>query len=389
MNTTCDVLVVGGGVAGVPAAVAAARAGAHTVLVEREAFLGGSGVTALHRYICGLYLNGPEEPGETLNPGLVREVITLLGRLAPSSRPLQMGRVWGFPFVPVHFLSVYEGLAKGEANLTRLASATLEAVQRNANRIASVTVRTPDGMLQITPRSVIDASGSGIAIRLSGAPYQLTPEPERQLSACTLHLEGIEGERGLLAVKIPWQFGHLPAAESAGLPPFAGFAIGHGENDGFFKFSIPHELACLGEEAVRQSLARVHAVLSAHLPELRHSRIVDRSHIMEREGIRLEGEWELDESSVLHARKFANGVVRNAWPIESWEPGSNGPHYAYPPDGDYYDIPRRCLRSREVTNLFAAGRCISVSSKALTSTRPMGTCIALGEAAGKLAAIFR
>lgn len=103
----------------------------------------------------------------------------------------------------------------------------------------------------------------------------------------------------------------------------------------------------------------------------------------------LAGEWELDEATVLQARKFPNGVARNAWPIEFWDARGAGPFYAYPPDGDYYEIPRRCLRSGAVTNLFATGCCISASERALASTRTMGTSIALGEAAGKLAALHR
>jgi len=390
MNSTCDVLVAGGGVAGLPAAVAASRAGARTLLVERERFLGGTGVTALHRYICGLYLNGPSEPSATLNPGLAREVVARLRTLAPASRPLQMDRSWGFPFEPAHLRAVYENLAEGEANLVRLTSSSVKAVEcAEGGGIASVTVQTPEGEQHFTPRAVIDATGSGAVIRLSGAPFALASEPERQPGGCTLHLAGIEGDRQLLAMKIAWQLGRLPAAEAVGLPPFAGFAAGCGEHEGLCKFSLSPELALLGKGAIQQRLDRVHALLAERLPELRQSRVVGHFHLIEREGIRLAGEWELDESSILKGRKFPNGVVRNAWPIEYWEPDVSGPLYAYPPDGDYYEIPRRCLRSSTVPNLFATGRCISATRKALSSTRPMGTCIALGEAAGKLAAIHR
>jgi len=390
MNSPCDVLVAGGGVAGLPAAVAASRAGARTVLIERESFLGGSGVTALHRYLCGLYLNGTDEPKETLNTGLTREIVTRLRALSPSSHPLLlMGRAWGLPFEPNHLRAVYERLAEWESNLTLITSSTVETVQCSGNRITDVTVRTAESEEHITPRAVIDATGSGAVIRLAGAPFQTTPESECQPGACTLHLEGIEGDRQLLAIKIAWQLGRLPLLERSGLPPFAGFAAGCSEHEGFCKFSIPPELARMGEEAIQQRLARVHALLAERLPELRESRITGRTRVMERENIRMEGEWELDEDAILHGRKFPSGVVRNAWPIEFWEPGHPSPLYTYPPDGDYYEIPRRCLRSRTITNLFAAGRCISASSKALASTRPMGTCIALGEAAGKLAAIYR
>ncbi|MCX6966529.1 MAG: FAD-dependent oxidoreductase [Verrucomicrobia bacterium] len=390
MNSTCDVLVAGGGVAGVPAAVAACRAGARTVLVERENFLGGMGVTALHRYICGLYLNSEAEPSATLNPGLPREVVARLRALSPASHPLPMGRGWGFPFEPAHLRAVYERLAQGEANLIRLLSSTVQAVERNPEgSIVRVTVQSPEGEHVFSPRAVIDATGSGAVLRLAGAPIAPASEPGRQPGGCTLHLAGINGDRQMLAIKIAWQLGRLPPAEAVGLPPFGGFTADGGEGEGFCKFTLSPEFAQQGKEAIQKCLDRMHALLASKIPELAHSRIVGRFHLIESDGVRLAGDWELDESSILTGRKFPNSVVRNAWPVESWEAGGSSPLYAYPPEGDYYEIPRRCLNSRAVPNLFATGRCISATQKAVSSTRPMGTCIALGEAAGKLAAIYR
>ena len=390
MNSTCDVLVAGGGVAGLPAAVAAARAGARTVLVEREHVLGGTGVTALHRYICGLYVNGPTEPTATLNTGLAREVVAGLRALSPTSRPLQMGRSWGFPFEPAHLRAVYENLAKGQPLLTRLTSSTVQAVERgDQGRIVRVTVQTPEGERLYTPCAVIDATGSGAVIRLAEAPCAPAPEPERQPIGCTLHLADIAGERSLLALKIARQLGSLRAAQAVELPAFGGFVAGSDTGEGFCKFSLSPELAPQSQQAIQQRLDQVHALLAAQLPELACSRIVGCFHLIERDSVRLVGEWELDEASILQGRKFPNGVVRNAWPVESWELGGGGPRYAYPPEGDYYEIPRRCLHSSAVANLFATGRCLSASNRALSSTRPMGTSIALGEAAGKLAAIHR
>ena len=388
MSISCDILVAGGGVAGVPAAVAAARTGARVVLVERDDFLGGTGVTALHRYICGLYVNGPEAPTETLNAGLVREIIERLKVISPASHPLQMGRVWGFPFEPAQFREVFEELAQAEPKLTVLMPASVEAAQCTGQRIESVTVQTSKGTEIITPRAVIDATGSGTLIRLSGAPFNSAPEPERQLAGCTVHLDGITGDRQLLGIKIAWRLSRLPATETALLPPFAGFAAGSGSHDGFCKFSISPELAKLGCDVVTDRLARLHALLAAHLPELANSRIVAHSGPLEREGIRLAGIWELDERAILEGRKFKDGIARNAWPIEFWGQSDSVPHYAYPPEDDYYEIPSRCLRSGSISNLFAAGRCISASNRALASTRVMGTCMALGEAAGTLSTLF-
>lgn len=388
-SPTCDVLVAGGGVAGIPAAVAAARAGARTILVERESFLGGTGVTALHRYLCGLYVNGPREPRETLNPGLSREIADRLRRISPASRPLQMDRSWGIPFEPCQFRRVYETLAGEQAGLTRL-TGTVEAVTCDGGRIAEVTVQTlEEEKVRIRPRAVIDATGTGAVIRLSGAPSRPTPVPKQTLHGFTMHLEGIEGDRQLLPIKIAWQLGRLPSSETAGLPFFGGFAPGCGERDGYCRFNFSLERAEESEAAVRVALERVRELLAAHLPELRASRIVRHFRAFEPGGVRLAGEWELDEATILQARKFPNSVARNAWPVEFWHASGGGPFYAYPPDDDYYEIPRRCLYSRSVANLFAAGRCISVTDSASASIRTMGISIALGEAAGKLAAIFR
>ena len=86
MNTPCDILVAGGGVSGTAAALASARSGARTILIEKESFLGGTGYAGLLQYICGLYLNGGSFPAETLNPGIVREIVGLLNKLSPQKK---------------------------------------------------------------------------------------------------------------------------------------------------------------------------------------------------------------------------------------------------------------------------------------------------------------
>ena len=382
MNPACDILVAGGGVAGVPAAVAASRAGARVVLVEKSDALGGAGVAGLHRHICGLYLNGPGKPAETLNAGLTREIVSGLKARSPSSHLLQMGRVWVLPFESVHLRAVYESLARAEPNLTVLFSSTVEAVACDGKHISSVNIRTPDAAAEIRPAAVVDATGSGEIIRLSGAPFELAPMAERQIGGCTIHLAGIAGDREFLGVKIARVLSSLPDAETRDLPRFAAFAIGPAADDGFCKFSLPPASDTPDNDSLAERLGRLHALLAARLPELARSRILARSPRMEREGLRLGGQWELDESSLLAARKFPDGVARSAWPMEFWGPSDAAPRYAYPPDGDYADIPRRCLRARGMANLFTCGRCLSASSRALASIRVMGTCMASGEAAG-------
>ena len=126
--------------------------------------------------------------------------------------------------------------------------------------------------------------------------------------------------------------------------------------------------------------------LKGDIPAFQEARIMELSpDILEREGPRLKGLYTLTAEDVLAARKFPDGVVKNAWPIELWDQRS-GPCYQYLPAGECYEIPGRCLQAEAADNLFCAGRCLSVSHEALGSVRVMGACFALGEAAGNMAA---
>jgi hypothetical protein len=105
-----------------------------------------------------------------------------------------------------------------------------------------------------------------------------------------------------------------------------------------------------------------------------------------RESRRIAGVARLERADVLGARKRADGVARAAWPIELWEAGADGARYEYLPDDDWYDVPRGCLEHATCPNLLAAGRCMSATHEAMGSARVIGTCLAVGEAAGRLAA---
>jgi hypothetical protein len=131
---------------------------------------------------------------------------------------------------------------------------------------------------------------------------------------------------------------------------------------------------------------RVHRYLREVLPELRSSRLVERSpRVVEREGQRIVGGYTLTEEDVLSARKFPDGAVKSAWPIELWSQ-ERGLRFKYLPDGEHYEIPLRCLKVAAIENAWAAGRCISATHLAHASTRAMGTCLSLGETAGGEAA---
>ena len=389
MSTSCDVLVVGAGVAGAAAAVAAARGGARTILVEKERYLGGTGFAGRFQHICGLYLNTEATPEDTLNPGLAREITARLRSAAPGNMIKKIGQVYVQPYQYDDLQSVLTSLCYGESTIATLRGHEAVAVVMDEGEVRSVAIQGIHGRQDISPKMVIDCSGSGSVAALAGATFELTPEGERQLAGFVVHVKGLKDVDGNLSLKVPY---YLAQAVKLGLFPnvtrFTTFTPGDAADEGYCKMSIAATDAAMAEEKARVDAESVVRYLASVLPAFEDSYVAGTSlKVLEREGRRIKGPYTLTKEDVLAARKFPDGVVKNAWPIELWDP-EKGTVYKYVPRGEYYEIPFRCLMVDGITNLLTAGRCISVTHEALGSTRVMGTCMALGEQAGKAAAYW-
>jgi hypothetical protein len=386
MRVSSDVLVIGGGVSGVAAAVAAARQGMRTCLVEKEDSLGGIGYFGLLRHICGLYLNGDQTPVETLNRGLAGEMVAALHTLSPDKTVKKIGRVYVLPYSGEDLRSVFDSLCHAESNLQLCVNTNVVSVRKSGEKIAGLTVARAGAESEIVPGVVIDCSGSGEVSVMAGADFEVSPQKKLQLAAYVMHLRGLRDFDESLRLKVPWCLAE--AVKKRVLPPELRFSVlvpGDSPDEGFLKVSVSVSEDFEDRQKAIEDALSVHRYLKERLGAFRDSFIVGTSRgIMEREGRRLRGEYTLTEEDVLSARKFSDGIVRNSWPIELWEK-DKGTVYRYVKKGDYYEIPLGCLQVRGFENLLCAGRCISVSHEALGSTRVMGTCISLGEQAGRAA----
>jgi hypothetical protein len=382
MKFQCDVLVVGGGVAGVPAAVASARAGADTLLVEKRAFPGGIGVAGLHRTLCGLYPLGgvgvPASRASLVNGGLVREICERLAILSPARRPIRLGKVEVLPYLPDQLRTVYMDLIQAEKRLRVLFGTEIQGARLEVGRIQSVMAGEAG---EIHAERVIDCSGDGVIIGCHPSLYESVPAAGRQLAGLVLQFAGMAGTDDILPIKVPYAV--RQGVESGALPSWlrvTTFSPGEGRDEGDCKVSVPSGTT---DQEAGQAVSRLHDYLREVLPAFRSARIVNRSpEVLEREGLRLKGCYTLTEADILASRRFPDAVARSAWPIELWDP-ERGPTYRYPESGGVCDIPLRCLKAAASSNLFCAGRCISATHEALAATRVMGTCMALGEAAGR------
>ena len=389
INNSCQVLIVGGGVSGAAAAVAAARCGMQTVLVERDSFLGGAGYSGLHQYICGLYLNGEAIPGETLNKGIVREIVGLLNKLSPQRTIKKIGQVYVLPYSGEDLASAFSSLCGNEKNIKVFFNASAAEVKKKGRTITEVVFYQSGIMHRINPGILIDCTGSGDVSAMAGAGFELSPSGKRQLAGFTVRLKGLKDSSEILSIKVPY---YLSQAANKKLLPaylrFTVFSVGETAGVGFCKINIGGPDSARREQTVRKDALEMIKYLAKKLPSFKDAYIAETSlRVMEREGRRVCGEYTLTEDDVLNAGKFDDGVVKNSWPMEIWDK-KKGTIYKYVKSGDYYEIPFRCLKARGIHNLLLAGRCISVTRGALGSTRVMGTCISLGEEAGKAAAYY-
>lgn len=384
---SCDVLVIGGGIAGTAAAVAAARSGVRTVLIEKESYLGGTAYAGMFQYLCGLYLNGATFPTETLNGGLAREMTALLQRGSPEPAIRKIGQVYVLAYTAGGLQSVLCALCAAERNLSVWRMSVATAVETAAGTIAAVCLDGPEGRQTIHAAMIIDCSGDGAVAAMAGAQFALASPEERQLAGYVVHLQGLKDLRESLSLEVPYLL--ALGVRQGKLPPllrFTTFSRAAAPAEGYCKMSLDGEDGCEREERAKKDAAAMLAYLAGAIPAFKDATIAGASlKVLDREGRRVCGAYTLGKEDVLAARKFADGLVRNAWPIELWD-RSRGTVYNYVPRGDYYEIPFRCLTVQGFSNLLTAGRCISVSHAALGSTRVIGTCLALGERAGQAAA---
>ena len=365
---SCDIVVVGAGLSGLAAAIAASEKGAKTVLLEQNNFLGGTVITGMHRYLCGLYNS---TISKTINDGIAAKLISKLRSLSSENKPLRQGKVYVFSFRRKDLSKALCALIKNKKNLKVILERRACSVKKDNGQIIAVQAKGKKRVITIKPKVVIDASGEGAVIKLSGAKYRISPVNRRQLAGFSFRLKGLKAVNEFLSIKVPYYI------------KFATFASFKNRNEGLIRLNIP---VSRDTAELRKQARKVLFCLRKVLPEFKDAYIVEFSpYIVEREGICLRGEYTLTLGDVLRGRRFRDGVVKNSWPIEIWDQ-KKGPQYRYLEPGQYYEIPLRCLKSKNIKNLLACGRCISVTHEALGSTRVAGTCIALGEQAG-LAAV--
>jgi len=392
---SADVVILGAGSAGCAAAIAAARNGADTLLVERYGFLGGTSTMVLDTFY-GFYIPGND--ARRVVGGIPWEVVERLRRYGMVvERPSSYGAGQAVTYDPPTLQVVWEQAAMEAGVRLRLHTYCID-VQREGERITGIVVGGKSGMGIVTGKVFVDTSGDADLCYRAGAPFQSAGEdgPAQSLTT-TFRLGNVDEERALKVKRadlvqlmkeanLSGEY-RLPREEgSVHRTPLRGVVATNMTRVAYVDGTDPVELTKAEVEGRKQAMEYVR-FLRERIPGYEQAYLINFStQIGIRETRRVNGDYRLTREDVLSARHFTDAIAQCGAPIEDHHPGSDT-RWEYLPAGATYDIPFRSLIPQTIANVLTAGRCLSATHDAHASVRSMGQCMAMGQAAGTAAAL--
>lgn len=386
-----DVLVCGGGCAGSAAALAAARSGAKTLLVEKAPFAGGIITSVGLPYFDGI---AHIDTKRIVVRGLALELLSKSGVCAPDAQTVAKHN----PTIPNTFefkLLLDRMFQEQKPRLSVLFNSFVCEARSRGGRIESVTVANKDGLVTIRPKTVIDCTGDADVAAWAGAPFEQNVE----VQPLTLHFrinnvaaDATVGSACRSALKAAQERGDLPYYYGPGVM----FLFGKNEVyvHGVRVPANPTDAADLSR-AEMQGRADAHAMFRAwkqDVPAFRDAYFMEAyPWIGVRESRRILGQHVLSEDDLMKARRFDDAIATGCWYLDlhpnKTVAGSANDFDPKKVQPEPYDIPYRSLLPQKIENLLVAGRCHSATRGAHASTRVTVTAMAMGEAAGVAAAI--
>ncbi len=385
-----DVAVVGGGSAGTAAAIAAARCGARTVLIEKGPCLGGAATLRNVLTYCGLYTL-EDRPRQAVK-GVAEEVMDGLRRLGAVTGPQRHRGVF-VVFDPEAVKLVLDSLS-AEASVQVMFNAFVCGATRVDGRIAGLRWQDHGGEHELRARAFVDASGEGDLAAFAGAATRYGNDGAVNLGTLATRFGGVPRDVTVSAAEIT---AAVRAARAAGRGPFSK------ESSVVTRLPLSGDIVCnLASEdydprdvlshsaAERRGRQQAWAYLDVirSLPGCANAYLASTGEFGTRESRHIEAVHRLAWSDVVERRSVPDGIALGAWGVEWHERATLQSGFDHVPDRLAYEIPLRCLMSRDTENLFAAGRVVDADRQAGASLRVMGTAFATGQAAGVAAAML-
>ncbi len=420
-----DVVVVGGGVSGAVSAIAAARLGARTLLVEEHGFLGGS-LTSMG---VGPMMSFHNKAGRQVVEGIADEIIRRLVSRGASPGHIPDTTTYCSTVTPFDSeeLKIELETMLAEAGGEILYHTQLAAVEREGERVARVVVCNKGGLVALSARVFVDATGDGDLAARAGAPFVSGRERDGLAQPMTMNLKLANVDTAAIrayALTHPddflWEHGVETGKQRLATSPrisLAGFlgawraAREAGEVDVprdqvlFFETAVPgvvivNTSRIQGLDATdpfqlsraeilgRRQCAQIFQFLRTRCVGFEHAvRMDTAAKIGVRESRHVEGLYRLSAEDLLHERPFPDAIALGGYPIDIHSPSGEKTNTSHVAGALAYQIPLRSLLVARPENLVVVGRCISATHEAAAAFRVTPIAMAIGQAGGVVAAL--
>ena len=401
-----DLLVCGGGAAGVAAAVTAARQGLRVTLVERYGFCGGGAVAGMSGTVCGLYAATEDRsaPPEQVVFGFADEFVRLLDCKGGLTPPVRYGKTYTRVHDPLMWREVADHLLR-ESGVHVLFHTVFVGALLDGDRVEGVVAWSKQGPIELRARITIDASGDADLVAMAGFPSFVGDRGRVQNPTMIFRICGVDTARFLATYGtdtiMPETVSELLRSKN-----------GHGytlprAKIWLFTTTRPNELLCNCTRVVgadgrelntlfardftdaevegRRQVREYARFFRDHLAGCERSYVVDTgTQVGVRQTRQVQGVATLANADILSGRKFSDAIARSPWPIEL-HTGAK-PRVEWLLD-DWYEIPFGCFVPQRGESLLIAGRCLSAEHEAVASARVTAQCFSYGHAIGHAAAM--
>jgi hypothetical protein len=419
-----DVIVLGGGTAGMIAATASARNGAQTLLVERDGYLGGTATWGIP--FLGFFSgNGTKVVG-----GLPQELVDRMVERGGSMGHAR-GGTWStgekkidYEFSLTPYDPEYLKMASQEmvldAGVHLMFQSVLCDVQMDGSKVRSIDVMTVEGKKSLEAKIFIDCTGDAMLTWMAGCPTEMRGRGTMQNVSHIIRLANVDvdrmvqclqGDAQIKGIK-DWHIrlvrgrlvdsyeeGYVHVAGKAqlwdDLAPLTFTGVRWRKDEMSFNITRTTNIDPTNAEDItkaeiseRRNVDSVVKAFRENIPGFEKAYLTFSSvRVGIREGRRIKGLYTLTEEDVINQGEFEDGIARGAYPIDIHDPKGGNTQFTFIKEGGSYALPYRCLIPQKSENLMVAGRCASSTGKALGSVRLMACCMAQGQAAGTAAAI--
>jgi hypothetical protein len=395
-----DVCVIGGGAAGLSAAVGAARTGLSVLLIEKYGFCGGATVAGLSGTICGLFSSGNNP--EQIVFGFADEFAAKLKEKNGAKEPVKFGRTKLIPHDSFVWKETADRFLSEENIKVLYHSNFIKAFTDDSGKVEALLIRGMEGEFVIKPGYVIDASGDAEVVHSINGKTNLGNNGIVQTPTMIFRLGNIniseflkiDPEEINAAVRLADNSGEykLPRHHVYIFPMPNGNEVLCNMTrityaDGRIPIGISSEDMTFAEMEGRKQAREYAEFLKNKFFAFSKSYIVETgTQVGIRQTRSIIGKIVLKNDDVINAKKIKDPVTFSAWPIEAHGAGALKIVYL---EDDHYDIPFETLIPNISSNLLAAGRCISAEHEALASARVTAQCFGMGYAAGAACGLMK